>query len=526
MSVTLRLNGEVLNGRHVRLTEYERLEIEVATSHGRSARPDVLMDGASLGVPEVSITEAGLSWRWIYQSESWCGRTTLSVVTEGAPIYLDIETRPNGSKYSDDQYQVMLNRIIEYGSQLPWGLSPGLSSADEAAGVRLGTTHPVLINHYLRPLLEQLEQLLREPVLSHRRATVVEPLRSSQATSGTINWLASRPSRLRQMRAGDRRVAVPQHRRKATFDHPANRYVVAVLKRLRASFHHTADSLVKYAAGGLLGAQEKNRALHLASETRRAATRLSEALMHPVLRELQPGEMTEGVVQVFADHPAYGRFAKLARRLLDPGLSINDNGGLAASLRRSWDLFEIYSLYRLLEGLEQALGDSWRFERKPIQGHVLSSPAEGKCWHASHPSGLRWELYYQQRFGRADSGPISITTVRYPDFCLALFDGGQLQHWVLLDAKYRTAPESINDALQSMHVYRDSLAWRSPDLRVSRADGGYLLVPAISGTCQRFGREDFLEEWGMGLLLIDDPALGERLVSSLMPRKGVREART
>ena len=101
-----------------------------------------------------------------------------------------------------------------------------------------------------------------------------------------------------------------------------------------------------------------------------------------------------------------------------------------------------------------------------------------------------------------------------------------MQHWVLLDAKYRTAPESINDALQSMHVYRDSLAWRSPDLRVSRADGGYLLVPAISGTCQRFGREDFLEEWGMGLLLIDDPALGERLVSSLMPRKGVREART
>lgn len=513
MTLTLRLNGEILTDRHVRLTEYQPLEIEVATAHGSGVQPDIILDGASIGSPEASVTEEGLLWRWTYRSESWCGRTTLTVLTGSAPIEVHVEARPDGSKYGEDEYERMIERIVAYGSQLPWGLAPALTDAREVGGARLGATHPVLIAHYLQPLLEQLERLLLDPVLSQRRETLVQPLRSAQVASGTLNWLASRPVRLKQARVGDRRVAVPQHLRRETFDHPANRYVVALIRRLRAVLHDTADALGRYSRGAFVDPPEQHRARHLAELTQRASMRLGAALRHPVLCALPAGEMTEGVVQIFADHPAYARFAKLARRLLDPGLELSDRSGLAASVRRSWDLFEIYCLYRMLQELEHVLGDSWTFERKPPVGHVLSGPAEGVCWRARHFSGLRWEFYYQQVFGRAANGPFSITTQRRPDFCLALFDGRRLQRWILLDAKYRTARSSINEALASMHVYRDSLSWRSsPSGDPRRADAGYLLVPDINEECGRYGRREFLDKWGIGLIAIDQPSLGDLLI--------------
>jgi hypothetical protein len=120
---------------------------------------------------------------------------------------------------------------------------------------------------------------------------------------------------------------------------------------------------------------------------------------------------------------------------------------------------------------------------------------------------------------RCDSkDPFAITTARRPDFVLAAFNGNRLERWFLLDAKYRTNRQSIQEALESMHIYRDSLRWPCAEKKeLFPATSGYLLVPDISDDLSGWSNQAFLDRWHLGLMRIDDPTIAERLVRRPMP---------
>lgn len=513
--ITLRREGAVVFSREVRLGEYEPLEIEVSTSREVRVPPDVRLDGASIGPPEVIVAGDGLIWRWTFRSESWCGRATLNVVSDNPPEDLVIRAVPSGSKYSEDEYERMIERILSFGANMIWGMAPGKDHGSEIADASLGATHPAIVEEYLAPLLEQLGRILRSPVVSHRRIEVTERLHLARPiTSHTLGWLSTRPDRLALLRKGDVRSVIPQHIRQETYDHPANRYVKTLVFRILENFNQTAIAFLNYGRGGLVGDLEKARARHLAERLRIAEGKLSSALQTSVLRDLSPGEMSEGVTQVFGDHPAYARFAKLSRRILNSGVRLNSSGELASSLRRSYDLFEIYCLYQLAHQLELALGSSWTYKQTRPSGHVLCGPAEGEFWSADRADGRRWRLEYQKFFGHTGIGALTLTTSRKPDFVLSEWQNDRLLRWCLLDAKYRTASSSINEALESMHVYRDSLRWKpTPDSEPQRAYAGVLLVPDIADESSRYTKPSFLQQWGLGLVVIDDPSQFSFLVA-------------
>jgi hypothetical protein len=127
--ITLRREGEIVSGRDVRLGEYEPLEIQVTTSREVRVRPDVRLDGVSIGAPEVAVTGEGLVWRWIFRSESWCGRATLNIVSDDPPVDLVIRAVPSGSKYSEDEYERMIERILSYGANMVWDWRRGKIAA-------------------------------------------------------------------------------------------------------------------------------------------------------------------------------------------------------------------------------------------------------------------------------------------------------------------------------------------------------------------------------------------------------------
>lgn len=270
-----------------------------------------------------------------------------------------------------------------------------------------------------------------------------------------------------------------------------------------------------YARGALVNPPEIARSTHLSNRLRSASAKLRLALQHPCLDRLKMSAMTEGVAQVFAGHPHYARFARMARRLLSNGIEVNSDALLDASMRRSWDLFELYCLHRLVESLEAAMGSEWVFERADYQTNLLCGPASGSFWSAAHPSGSRWQLLFQQPFRHGcDDGPTAITTGRQPDFVLCHYAGGSLSSWILLDAKYRSSETAINNSLEAMHIYRDSLRWQIGD-NATPAHTGYLLVPTVSPRVERYSNDAFIRRWRIGLIAVDDPSLGVRLLASL-----------
>jgi hypothetical protein len=89
--------------------------------------------------------------------------------------------------------------------------------------------------------------------------------------------------------------------------------------------------------------------------------------------------------------------------------------------------------------------------------------------------------------------------------------------WVVLDAKYRVALESVREAFPSLHVYRDALRWRSQGGAPQR---GLLLVPAVADGCAPWASAEFLAAHGFGLWrmrpgVAGDEALGRWLCDAL-----------
>jgi hypothetical protein len=495
-------------GAKVDVEEYDPVWITVRTGRDVTAKPVASLDGISVGEPAVMVEGDSLRWSWMFRAESWSGRSTLYVASNTASRQVIVQSTPRASKTTEISFDDMLERVLAYGASLGWGLTPGNKSAALDAGQSLHAVHPLIIEHYLGALESQLAHILLDPVLAGRPMRIEEALRANRPlTPGDLSWLALRPDRLRELRSGDPDVIAPRLVRRDAYDHPANRYVVTLLRRLRVALAATASALKAFTVKPLLGDLEKQRAADLAGRAERASGGMAAALRHPVLASLEPGGMTEGVALVFAGHPAYGRFSTIARRLLAPAARVEDDGDLEAGLKRSWDLFEIYTLFRLCEHLERILGIGWSFTRPKLVHHVLSAPQEGLAWTAVHSSGRRWELRYQERF-RYDRtmGPNSISSHRVPDFVLLEFEGKRLVRWMMLDAKYRTAEPSINEALASMHVYRDCLLWNCLEGGELRASGGYLVVPSVASESRRFAEPEYRRRRRFGLLAIEDPS--------------------
>src|SRR5262249_32557603 len=139
---------------------------------------------------------------------------------------------------------------------------------------------------------------------------------------------------------------------------------------------------------------EERRARYLAGRLRDARAELQSVLDRTVLSAVPPGEMTESVAQVFSDHPAYSRFARLARLMTRRGAAMSGDGELEVSLRRSYDVFELYCLYRLMDEMAAELGPAWRIEQAPLEHSVLTSPRDGIVWSAHSNDGLCIELLY------------------------------------------------------------------------------------------------------------------------------------
>jgi hypothetical protein len=66
----------------------------------------------------------------------------------------------------------------------------------------------------------------------------------------------------------------------------------------------------------------------------------------------------------------------------------------------------------------------------------------------------------------------SVSRERWPDLLVTVTRGGT-RRWIALDAKYRRARQNVLEAMESAHIYRDSLRWHG-----QRADAALLFVPA------------------------------------------------
>lgn len=476
--------------------------------------PVMRVAGAELHACGLKHDAEGFSARFEIPILTWAGRTLVDARDGEQIVTTTLEISPHQKKLGANEFDMMLVELSERSQGLIWGLSPGAAQGSHLSSA-LAIVHPSVIASQL-PLFEQLmARYVAAPPMITRRVRDAFPLNfARRADLITLRWLGRRPSVLQALTGDsdvgaftDARTPIDQPSALLSTDHPITRYFAYLLRRLRARFKESVDVLRKARGRPFVDPTIEAHAEMLATTIETAVRRLDVLLALPLFKQVPPEPIGETVLLALTDNPLYAAIYRAARTLLEPGLAYGPGGDLQSSLKHTYDLFELCVLYRIVDGLPGLLGPDWsagRAKALPYIGREERLP-DRAAWGFSGPDGWSLELRYQQWFSRARVPPdlrmfSSLSGVFIPDYILVLRQHGKPHSWIILDAKYRSGKQAIDQGLADIHRYRDALR-----VRGLPASGAFIIVPALQQQDAPYATSEYIEHHSFGVLPITAP---------------------
>lgn len=435
----------------------------------------------------------------------WIGASVLRTVLDDRETTVRVEVGPRSEKLSDATWLAMLGELEAWTA----GLSVGLEGGGVGAVGHEGSPAPVAAIALL-PLVPALISAVRCVARSPREhATSVRqavPLRAvRRADRETLHWLGRNPG---TARAVDRwRVAetgvldpyVPQETTRDTVDHPVNRYVAWLIRRVEQRLADLAEALGRHARHPMIQSDTAEWCRARSDATARAAEELALMRKRTLFGRLPPSPPTEAALLAIQDDPTYARVHSLGRPFLSPRFRLLDSQeGGEVPTKPSFELYELWTLLAVQRALSARL-QRWTWEWRPGDGpRLFAGIGRGATFTGFRPDGAALRVHYNLTFrgflNRGDADRYSISRERRPDIVVSFQPPSGEARWMCLDAKYRVRPSALAESFESLHIYRDALRW---DALGGACRGGMLLVPATDPACAPWFSVEFLERFGV-----------------------------
>lgn len=236
-----------------------------------------------------------------------------------------------------------------------------------------------------------------------------------------------------------------------TCDTPANRTLRALLKRFSVT---CANLAIKVRSHSLAGSKEDQAAR---SERRLELLdgffSLSQSLLQgPTLSQVSDsGASASGLTQIAA-HPRYQKAYRLGCAALMTGVA-GDNPADRLHSQPTWGIFETWCYIEVLAIIARLTGA----EPTPISKPV---PHAQLAYLFLLPDASTLEVLFQARFRSIAklNKPFarSLSRERYPDILLVQKHSLKTRS-MILDAKWRSGRSNVLEAMESAHIYHDSL---------------------------------------------------------------------
>lgn len=485
-------------------------EGDVITIETRTTNlPIVRLAGRIIQAQRLATIKEGFLGEYEFLIDTWAGRTALQVHDGTAQSAVMLEIRPNHRKLGENEFDAMLHELAQRSSNILWGLSPGagrgMTSSPSPAVV-----HPAVIASQL-PLLERLLTIFMvDPPRVTLRRREARPLDlTRRADLATLRWLGRKPLFLEALRGNaiaaghtNPRAPIDQPTTNTSVDHPITRYFAYLLRCLSLRLRKSAATLRSGSGRIFRDIAVEEHAHALASELDLAIARIDKHLSSRPFREVLAAPPNETALQLLGDHPLFTAIHRICQLLLYPGLAYGPDGNIYSALKHTYDLFELFVLFRMIDELPKQLGASWTTEASRSGSYKgrEERPEDRAAWLFRGPDGLTLELRYQQWFSRAKSPPdnrmfTSLSGVNIPDYVLILRRNRVLISWVIIDAKYRSGRQAVDQGLGDVHRYRDALR-----VRGARAQGAFVIVPRLQDESAVYSTKDFHEQHAFGVL--------------------------
>lgn len=432
-------------------------------------------------------------WRWQPGFHAGMVEAVLRVPGIGTRRF-EVTTDPDLRKLTRDDFDAMVREVLEDTFALF-----SLSAFRKGIARQRGNRPPPLARlEFLRSradaIVETVEAIARAPrhflraeditVPAHRatRATGPEIIKSFR--SGVIRTETVTPSRLPAALKGRLPAHITLRQRRNSVDIPEHRQIKACLRSWSAWLGGVSELLAK--AGGTDDAEIVNAAGSWAVRARRIARRLNDAAATGFMTEVGEGPALLRMSSLFRNDPVYQRFYRLWQDM-NLGLAALFGDFLQMPLARTYELYELWCFLRLLRAAVEEYGATG----VDLSNLFLSEAGGGVTIAAGAitvPIGGDRVLCFQRQYREywvEDSREGSFSRTMVPDVVLA----GRNLGWpepriIVLDAKYRIN-DGLNDALNSIHTYRDALVHEVDSGQTEGiVSAAYLLTPYVPACLQ------------------------------------------
>jgi hypothetical protein len=427
-------------------------------------------------------------WRWAPGFHAGTVEAVLRVPGTGTRRF-EIVTDPDLRKLTRADFDAMVREVLEDTFALF-----SLSAFRKGIARQPGNRPPPLARlEFLRSRADEITAtvaaIARSPrhflraeevtVPAHRatRATGLEIIRSFR--SGAIRSETVRPSRLPAVLGGRLPAQITLRQRRNSVDIPEHRQIKACLRSWAAWLGSVADVLARLQPTD--DPEIVTTAGSWAIRARHISRLLSDAAASGFMVEVGEGPALLRMSSLFRNDPVYQRFYRLWQDM-NLGLAALFGDFLQMPLSRTYELYELWCFLRLLRAAVEEFGPASvnldnLFISDAAGGVTIAAGAVRVTIGAGNV--LCFQRSYREYWIEPD-GQGSFSRTMVPDVVFAGQTAEGERRMIVLDAKYRIN-EGLNDALNSIHTYRDAL--------VQEADGGgqtasivtaaYLLTPHV-----------------------------------------------
>lgn len=454
---------------------------------GGAAAADLLIDELPLEALRAQKPDMA-RWRWSPGFHAGTVEAELRLPGQ-APRRFEVVTDPDRRKLTRDDFDVMVREILDDTFALF-----SLSSFRKAVARGTGGRPPAIARlEFLRSRVDELEMVVAAIVRSPRRTltaeeTVLPYHRANRATgpevlrslrSGRILQEKTKPSRLPAPLKGFLPERIRVRRRLSSLDLPEHRQMAACLRSWTAWLGMAAELLER--SRSEIEPESRQGALAWARRCRRLSRRIRHLSAAAPFAEA--GEASPRLVlsALFRNNPSYRRFYRIWQDM-NLGVAAVFGEFLNLPLARTFELYELWCFLRLVRAGAEEFGPAGL----DVRDLFISDAAGGVTLAAGAvtvPVGSGWKLCFQKQYrefwvepGRRGSYSRAMTPDVVASHETADPSSSRL---IVLDAKYRI-DEGLNDALGSIHTYRDALVQEADSGRTEGiVTAAYLLTPHV-----------------------------------------------
>jgi hypothetical protein len=427
-------------------------------------------------------------WRWTPGFHAGMVEAALRVPGAGTRRF-QITTDPDLRKLTRDDFDAMVRELLQDTFALF-----SLSAFRKGVARQPGNRPPALARlEFLRSRVEEITATLaaisRSPrhflraeevtLPAHRAARATGPEIIKSFRSGAIRSETVTPSRLPAALGGRLPAQITLRQRRNSVDIPEHRQIKACLRSWSGWLSSVADVLAKTSAAD--DPEIVTTARSWAIRARQISRRLSDAAGAGFMAEVGEGPAMLRMSSLFHNDPAYQRFYRLWQDM-NLGLAALFGDFLQMPLARTYELYELWCFLRLLRAAVEEYGP----DGVDLSNLFLTDTTGGVTIAAGAvivPIGNDNVLCFQRQYREywiEPDGEGSFSRTMVPDVVFAGTGlGGPERRVIVLDAKYRIN-DGLNDALNSIHTYRDALVH---EVASGRTEGivtaAYLLTPHV-----------------------------------------------